>query len=110
MEYLFLTEKARLTFHKFLKFEVSSVDKTSILTLARLDALATKAVDNLVNSIANIEQILHNKNENLEVPGHASVYGNIVRDSKIKTKGSCILQVSAEKVETILPLASFQLF
>lgn len=56
---LFLTEKARLTFQKFQKFEVNSVDETCILALVRLDAKMTDAVDNFAESTAIMKRILH---------------------------------------------------
>lgn len=72
--------------------------------------MITDAVNNLAESIANIEHIPHCKNETLDILRHALEYENIVKDSRIKMKGRCIPQVSAEKLKALLPLAFSQMF
>lgn len=80
MNHWLSSEDARLTFQKFWKLDVSSIDETSILTLVQLDAIITDAVNNLAKSIANMEQTHHSKNENPEVPRHVLEYENIKKD------------------------------
>lgn len=109
VEFLLSTEKARLTFQKFWKFEESSVDETGFLTLVRLDAKNTDAVDSLAKSIANKKYTLHSKNGNAEVSRHALQYQNVVEDSRWKIKGGCISQVSGETLKALLSLIFSQL-
>lgn len=108
--HLFFTEEALLNFQKLRMYEVSYVDETSILTLVQLEAKITDAVNNLAESVANLEQIHNYKNKNAEAPRHAKEYEYIVKDSKTKSNGGCVPQVSEEKLKALLPLASSQLF